>query len=314
MKVRDVFAPIDPLGDALGFLRMSGVFCCRSELTASWGLALPAIDETMSFHVVTAGGGWLELDGEPPLRLEAGDLALVPHDRGHRLVSEPGVRAYRIDELPHEEVRERYAYLVHGTGGAPTSLVCGSVRFEHESARVLVELLPRVIHVRASSAPEHEWMRSTIALLASEAKAMRPGGETILARLADLLVVHAIRDWMERAPREHEGWIAGLRDPQIGRALALVHRDPSRPWTLETLARAVGMSRSAFAARFTELLGEPAMTYVARWRMQIAHGMLARERAGLGEVAGKLGYSSEAAFSRAFKRYVGVSPGSLKRS
>jgi AraC-like DNA-binding protein len=187
------------------------------------------------------------------------------------------------------------------------------VRFEHPAAHHLVKLLPRMIHVEASMSPQMDWMWSTLRLMGAEAKELRPGGETVITRLADILVIQAIRSWIEQDPAAQTGWLGALRDKQIGRAITLIHRDPARPWTLGLLASEVAMSRSAFAARFTELVGEPVMHYLARWRMHVAVIWLKEEDAGIGDLAGRLGYQSEAAFSRAFKRYIGVSPGSARR-
>jgi len=317
VKDKDARAPVDPLGEALHFLRMSGTFYCRSELTAPWALALPPMKGCLSFHVVTSGRCWLEAEGAEPRRLEPGDLALVPHGEGHRLSSEPGTPAPRLDELRHEHVSERYAILRHGGGGTPTGLVCGAVRFDHPAAHHLVELLPRVIHVEAASSPHlamTDWMQSTLRLMAIEAKELRPGGETVITRLADVLVIQAIRSWIERDPAAQTGWLGALQDEQIGRAIALIHRDPARDWTVASLASEVAMSRSGFAARFTELVGEPAMQYVTRWRMHVALTLLKEDDAVLGEMAARLGYQSEAAFSRAFKRFVGMSPGAARRN
>lgn len=309
-------AAVDPLGEALHSLRMSGTFYCRSELTAPWAVTVPRVEEHLTFHVVVSGRCWLEMEGDEPLRLEPGDLALVPRGGGHQISHEPGTPARRFDELLHEQVSERYAVLHHGGGGAATSVVCGAVRFDHPAAHHLIGLLPRVIHVEASSSPHlamTDWMQSTLRLMSAEASAMRPGGETVITRLADILVIQAIRTWIERAPAARTGWLGALQDEHIGRAIALLHRDPSLPWTVASLAREAAMSRSGFAARFTELVGEPAMQYVTRWRMHVALVSLRADNAVLGELAGRLGYRSEAAFSRAFKRYMGFSPGAARR-
>jgi len=311
--VLDTRRTIDPLGEALHFLRMSGTFYCRTELTAPWGLALPERPGCLSFHVVTAGRVWLEVEGEEPRALEPGDLALVPHGRGHRLGGEPGARAIAIGELHHEMVSECYAILRHGGGGVPTTLVCGAVRFDSPAAHHLVALLPRVIHVRGPTLPHAGWLHSTLALMAAEARELRPGGETVITRLADILVIQAIRSWIEEDPAAQTGWLGALQDRQIGRAVALIHREPTRAWTVSSLAAEAAMSRSAFAARFTQLVGEPAMHYVARWRMHVAMTWLREEGIGVGEMAGRLGYRSEAAFSRAFKRFIGVAPGAARR-
>jgi AraC-like DNA-binding protein len=151
-------------------------------------------------------------------------------------------------------------------------------------------------------------------LMAAEAGELRPGGEAVITRLGDILVIQAIRAWMESDPAAQTGWLGALQDPQIGRAISLIQRDPARDWTVASLADEVAMSRSAFAARFTELVGEPVMRYVARWRMHVAVAALKEEGATVGELADRLGYRSEAAFSRAFKRIIGVSPGAVRRT
>ncbi|HWB83469.1 MAG TPA: AraC family transcriptional regulator, partial [Bryobacteraceae bacterium] len=156
-----------------------------------------------------------------------------------------------------------------------------------------------------------EWIQSTVRMIATEASEMRPGGETVITRLADILVIHAIRSWIASDPSAQTGWLGALQDPQLGRALSRLHRNPAAPWTLESLAAEATMSRSAFAARFTQLVGEPAMRYVTRIRMNSALAQLRTSDAKVGEIANSLAYESEAAFSRAFKRYIGVTPGKL---
>ncbi len=307
-------SPVDPLGEALHSLRMTGSFYCRSELAAPWGLAMPPMEGCLWFHVVTSGRCWLEVDGVAPRCLQPGDFALVPHGQGHRLWTEPGVATPDVTRLPQDMVSERYSLLRYGGGGAPTTLVCGLVRFDHPAAHPLLRLLPRFIHQDASSPPHADWMQSTLRLMAAEAKALRPGGETVITRLADVLVIQAIRSWLQEDPAARTGWLGALQDPQIGRAIMLIHREPARAWTLASLATAVAMSRSAFAARFTALVGESAMHYVARWRMHVALAWLREDKATLGELAGRLGYQSEAAFSRAFKRFIGTSPGAVRRN
>jgi AraC-like DNA-binding protein len=312
--MKDPWTPVDALGEALHFLRMSGVFYCRSEFTAPWGLALPPMQGCLMFHVVTSGPCWIEVAGAEQRLLQPGDLALVPHGEGHRLVSEPGTTAARLFDLPREQVSERYEILRHGGGGAATNLVCGAVRFDHPAARHLVALLPRIITVEAWISPEMDWIQSTVRFMAAEARELRPGGETIITRLADILVIQAIRSWMAQDPAAQTGWLGALQDKQVGRAIALIHRDPAQAWTVAALAATVAMSRSAFAARFTELVGEPVMHYVARWRMHVALAWLEEDDAPLADLASRLGYQSEAAFSRAFKRFIGVAPGAVRRN
>ncbi|MDX1521839.1 MAG: AraC family transcriptional regulator [Anaerolineae bacterium] len=311
--INESWASVDPLGEALHFLHMSGVFYTRSEFTAPWALALPALPGCLMFHVVTSGGCWLEVEGAEPRMLRPGDFALVPHGDGHRLLSDPGVPAAQLFDLPREQVSERYEILRYGKGGAATSLICGAVRFDHPAARHLVRLLPKLIYVETWQSPQMEWIQSTLRLMAAEARALRPGGETIITRLADILVIQAIRSWLAEDPIAKTGWLGALNDKQIGRAILLIQRDPIRVWTVASLAAEVAMSRSAFAARFKELVGESPMQYVARWKMNVALTWLKEEDISLGELADRLGYQSEAAFSRAFKRFIGVSPGAARR-
>jgi AraC-like DNA-binding protein len=309
----DPWPPADPLGEALHVLRMNGAFYCRSELTAPWGLTLPPMPGYIWFHVVTSGRLCVETEDGHSQWIHAGELALVPHGRGHRLRSEPDAPAPPILELPLEHVSDRYELLRYGGGGARTILICGAIRFDHPAARNVVEILPPTIHVQASDSPQIERIQSTLNLMAAEARELRPGGEAVVTRLADILVIQAIRSWIETDPAARTGWLGALRDRQIGRALALIHRDPARPWTVSSLARELAMSRSAFAARFSDLVDEPAMQYVTRWRMQLALNALKEEGATVAELASRLGYRSEAAFARAFKRVIGIPPGTVRR-
>lgn len=310
----DPWKPVDALGEALHLMRMSGVFYCRSEFTAPWGLELPPMRDSLMFHVVTSGPCWIEVEGSDPRALRPGDLALVPHGEGHRLLGEPGVRAAGLFDVPRELRSERYEILRHGGGGTPSTVICGAVRFDHPAAHRLVELLPPLITIEAWNAPEADWLQGTLRFMAAEASELKPGGETVITRLADILVIQAIRSWIAQDDAAQSGWLGALQDPQIGRAITLVHRDPAHAWTVASLAAEVAMSRSAFAARFTELVGEPVMRYVARWRMHLAATSLQEDDAPLGELARRLGYESEAAFSRAFKRFIGVSPGAARRA
>jgi AraC-like DNA-binding protein len=314
MATLDPWAPSDPLAEALHFLRMNGAFYCRSELTAPWGMTMMPMPGYIWFHVVTTGRVWLEAGDDEGRLLQPGDLGLVPHGEGHVLRSEPGVPAPGVLELDREEISERYEILRHGAGGAPTTLICGAVRFDHPVARDLVATLPGILHLEPSGPAPPDWLQSTLRLMAAEARELRPGGEAVITRLGDILVIQAIRSWLETDPAAKTGWLGALQDKQIGRAIALIHRDPARNWTVASLADELAMSRSAFAARFTELVDEPAMQYVTRWRMQVAVSALRNDGATVGELASRLGYRSEAAFARAFKRVIGIPPGAVKRS
>jgi AraC-like DNA-binding protein len=300
------WTPVDPLGGVLGDLRMHGTFYCRAEGTAPWGVEMPALDGCMSFHVVTDGSCLLEVDGEVRT-LRGGDLALVPHGRGHLLRSGPGAPiAGRADLLPQDYLGEHYSVLRIDGGGVPAGLVCGVLQPEKPGPAHLLDLLPPVLVVEAGDAGRGGWLPVLLGMITDEVRHERPGAEAVVTRLADVVVIQAIRGWLETGATG-PGWLRALRDPQVGRAVSLVHRDPGGPWTLDRLARETRMSRSAFAARFTELAGEPALRYVTRWRMHVATAELARG-ARVGELAGRLGYESEAAFSRAYRRVTGVPP------
>lgn len=308
----DSIAPVEALGEALHFLRMSGVFYTRSEFSAPWGLELPPIPRTLMFHLVTSGQCWLEVAGDAR-RLAPGDFVLVPHGAGHRLMSEPGLACAKLFDLPRESVSGVYEVLRHGGGHEPVHMICGAVRFDHPAALQFIAVLPRIVYIEAARSTYGECMSDALRWMAAEAQTLRPGGETIITRLADILVIQAIRAWMERDPAAQTGWLGALRDRQIGRALTLIHREPAKPWTLALLAKAVAMSRSAFAERFAALVGMPAMQYLTSWRMKTAFNELREQDLPVAAIAGRVGYQSEAAFSRAFKRIMGIAPGSVRR-
>jgi AraC-like DNA-binding protein len=304
----------DPVGEALHFLRMSGTFYCRSEFSAPWALAFPPMQNCLMLHVVTSGRCVLETEATPHRWIQAGELTLVPHGQGHVVASAAGLAASQLFEIPREQVSERYETLRLGGDGERTTMICGLFQFDDRAAQQLVALLPDAITVDAWATPQTEWIQSTLRMIAAEAKEMSPGGETVITRLADILVVHAIRHWIVHCTPTQTGWLGALRDRQIGPVISKVHRHPTRRWTLELLAAEASMSRSAFAARFTELVGESAMHYVTRWQMNAARLHLVESDQTVAEIAHSFGYESEAAFNRAFKRHLGISPGAAKRA
>jgi AraC-like DNA-binding protein len=303
----------DPLSETLHLLKLTGILYSRAELTAPWGAEMPPFEGCMMFHIVTLGHCWLMVKGEEPRLLQQGSLALVPHGYGHAILSAPDVEAVPLFDIPVEQISDRYEIMRFGGGGERTQLTCGVVRFDHLAGQQLVALLPRVLQIDSWAEEEDCWLQSTLRFIAHEARELRTGGETVMTRLADILIIQAIRSWIDSAPVEERGWLAALRDPQIGKALAAIHREPSKDWTLASLAKAVGISRSGFSARFTDLVGEAAMRYLTRWRMQLARAQLQETAAPLLALAERCGYQSEAAFSRAFKREFGVPPGSVRK-
>ncbi|MBN9736921.1 AraC family transcriptional regulator [Pseudonocardia sp. P1] len=306
------FPVADPLGEALHVLRMDGVFYCRSELGEPWGMTLPATPGCLWFHAVTSGGGRLTVAGDGAEQaLRPGELVVVPHGTGHALRSAPGVLAPDIRSIPHPVIGGRYGLLRHGGDGPVTRMVCGALRFGHPAARDLVDRLPELFRIEPS--PLGDRVQDTLRLLAAEVEDGGPGSDAVITRLADVLVLQAVRGRLERDPAARTGWLGALADDRIGRALAAVHREPERDWTVASLAATAAMSRSAFAARFTELVGEPVMAYVTRWRMQAAVDVLSGGDATVAQTAHRFGYRSEAAFTRAFARVVGEPAGQVRR-
>jgi transcriptional regulator GlxA family with amidase domain len=202
--------------------------------------------------------------------------------------------------------------VVHGGGGEETFIICGTFAMDHAASDSFLSLLPRVLHVRDPQAGIATWIESTLALMEKEIASARPGVDSVLGRLADVLFVQVMRASLSTLPQERAGWLAALHDPQIGRALALLHGSPGERWTAESLARRVGLSRSSFFERFTRLVGEAPAQYLARWRILSAADLMDRTRLGTAELADRVGYGSEDAFARAFKKHFGVTPGQYR--
>ncbi len=301
------------IGQALRFVRMSGVFYCPSILTEPWGLELPPMEHCLWFHVVTAGSCTLAVDDGPTVELQVGDVALVTHGTGHRFWGAEPAPTPSVFDLSHDEMSDTYAVLRHGGGGRRTDAVCGGVRFDLPSTHHLINALPPLIHISRDQVPRADWMRATLDVIADETREVRPGSDAIVSRLCDIVVLQAIRAWIERDPAAQSGWLGALHDGQIGAAIAAIHADPAHEWSVAALADQVAMSRSAFAARFTDLVGEPAMRYVTRWRMYRALDLLEAGDDTVATVARRVGYDSAAAFSRAFKRVMGTPPRAAAR-
>ncbi len=305
---------IDPLGDVLHMLRLNGTLYCRAELAAPWGVALPQMDNSMLFIVIISGEGWMRLAGRPPLLVREGSMVVLPRGTPVDLASAADGQAVPLFDLPATKVSERYEMMEIAGPGAVTRAMTGVVSFDDVAARRLVDLLPELLIVDRWHDAAGGWLRSTLDLISHEAAALKPGGEAVITRLADILIIQAIRTWLDTAAEAQTGWLAALRDAQLGRALAAIHRAPGDEWTLERLSRLAGMSRSGFAARFSEMVGQPAMRYLTEWRLQKARLAIANGNEPIGQIARKAGYLSEAAFGRAFKQTFGESPGSLRRA
>jgi AraC-like DNA-binding protein len=295
---------VPAIADALRDITISGVFYCPSYLREPWGGTVPPMADCVWFHVVTSGRCEL-LVGSDRWQLEAGDLVLVPHGAGHRIEAGEPTEHPLIPDLPHDEQSDNYAVLRYGAEGPLTELVCGGLRLEHPSARRLLDGLPPVIHVRTV---RRTVLGTTLDLLADEVAAREVGHEAVISRLCDILVIQAIRQWMTSGQATASPWLRAMGDRQVGPALAALHAEPAAPWTVATLASRAAMSRSAFAARFRELLDQPVMGYLTEVRMQLAVTLLHRHDRTVAEVAAAVGYESDASFSRVFKRHLGTSP------
>ncbi|MEM6277859.1 MAG: AraC family transcriptional regulator [Verrucomicrobiota bacterium] len=311
-STEEAFRSVDPLGEALHALRLSGTFFCRSELSAPWGIDLPPMPDSLMFHILTEGSACITFANGEKIPMEAGDFALVPHGSGHAIVDKPGSHATNLYDYERPLLSPRYELLEINGGGDPAGLICGVGSVKDPAARRMVGLLPKIIPMNAST-PGNEWLRGSVQIMMEEARSLGPGGDAVITRFSDILVVQAIRHWLQTDPNARTGWLGALQDPQVGRALALIHRDPTQPWTVESLAEAVGVSRSGLAARFADLVGETPMSYLRQWRFEVARNWLRDTDQSMGEIAEQLGYESEASFSRAFKKATGQTPGSVRR-
>jgi AraC-like DNA-binding protein len=267
--------------------------------------AMPA--SLVAFHYVIEGRMLVLLDGAEPVEARAGRMVLLPRNDPHLLSSAPGL-APADPEPALQRVDGDLMQLVVGGGGEATRLVCGFVGSDVQR-HPLLEALPPVFVLDVSSQPCGEFVAASFRYAAQEVASGRAGSETVLAKLSELLFVEAVRRYAETLPTDRKGWLAGLRDPAVGRALALMHMRVAHPWTTEQLAAEVNLSRSAFAERFTQLVGVPPITYLTDWRMQVAAARLRDSPRAIAQIAAEMGYESEATFTRAFKRSMGVAPG-----
>jgi AraC-like DNA-binding protein len=316
----------DVLSDVLRSVRLTGAVYFDFDLSSPWvaeappsreiaAIVMPGAQRVIEYHLIARGACWANLVGESPIRLGEGDLIVFPQGDAHVLSSAPGMRAspdlslFVRGATPLPLVYER-------GGGGPdrTRIVCCFLGCDERPFNPLLSALPRTIHLPAGSREATGgWVATLLDIAVRESGSARAGRDNVLARMSELMFVEAIRRYVEHLPPKQTGWLAGLRDPVVGQALAALHGAPATAWTVETLARASGASRSLLADRFTDMVGQPPMQYLALWRMQLASRRLL-EGEPVAEVAGAVGYESEAAFSRAFKKLVGQAPGTWRRA
>jgi len=314
---------MDALSELLQVVRLSGAIFLHARFTAPWSYPSPRADRVLPllepgaermviFHLVSDGACTVELPGEPAVRLEAGDVVLLPQGDAHRLCSRPGVAPARIPRL-EVLLAQLPAELQHGGGGEPCRLVCGYMACDDRVAHMLFDGLPRVLRVRLRGSGAGAWLEASVRYALTEVGATRPGGSSVLARLAEVLFIEILRCHMNEQGANARGWLAASRDRVVGAALAAMHARPAEDWTLEALAGAASTSRSVLAERFQQMLGVAPMQYLTQWRLQLAAQRLRTSNASLIEVANEVGYQTDTALSRAFRREYGLPPATWRR-
>ena len=308
---------MDTLSDVLRVFALEGGVFLDAKFSAPWAvvsrvepqdlrLSLPKSAHLLAYHYIAEGQPLLRIGDSEPMRLHAGEVILLPRNATHVLSSAEGLQPIDAGPLVTSPEPGALARIRWEGGGEATRLVCGYIGCE-AGRHPLINALPEVLRLDIREWDAGPWVESLFRYAAQESASRRPGGETTLAKVSELLFVEAVRQHLDRANDEHRGWIAGLMDPAVGRALALIHERPEQAWTVEGLAREVFLSRSAFAERFTTLVGMAPLGYLTSWRMQRAKHAL-RQGRPIAHIVGEVGYESEAAFSRAFKREVGCAP------
>jgi AraC-like DNA-binding protein len=311
---------MDPLSDVLRAVRLSGAYFYLVEAAAPWSVSaaratelaprvLPDAEHLIPYHILTQGECWAGIEGEPKTIMRAGDVIVFPQGDPHVLASSDGTLTHSI---PRGVAPHRFPTTLRlGVGDTSATLVCGFLGCDARPFNPLLAALPRVLHLPRV---EDSWLAAFPEHALRESRTGRAGGDTMLTRMAELMFIEVLRRHLEGHGGERTGWLAGLRDPVVGVALTRIHEQPAHAWTLATLAREVAASRSVLAERFTQLVGVPVMQYLAQWRLQLAAGLLQRGDASVASVGRQVGYDSEAAFSRAFKRALGVSPAQWRKN
>jgi AraC-like DNA-binding protein len=315
----------DVLSEVLRAVRLTGAVYFDFELSSPWvaeappsreiaAKVMPGAGRVIEYHLIARGACWGHAVGQAPIRLREGDLIVFPQGDAHVLSSAPGMRAAPdMSAFARPSTPLPMFYELGGGGPERARVVCCFLGCDERPYNPLLAALPAVIHLSADGPQTTTgWLATMLTIAVSESGSGRPGGQNVLERLSELIFVETIRRYLETLPAAQMGWLAGLRDPVVGQALAALHGEVSEPWTVERLARVVGLSRSVLAERFTEMVGQPPMQYLALWRMQLASRLLV-EGGHVAAVADAVGYESEAAFSRAFKKLVGQAPSTWRR-
>lgn len=320
----DLLRTVRLRGAAFYYMSLRGRWCAASSAAREVAAVMPGCEHVMEFHMIAKGSGWAAVSGLTPVRLETGDVVVFPQGDPHVLSSAPGLKpVYREPEWvlsQRDQPRPIPISLCEGVvsvgtlplESADAVAVCGFLGCDLRPFNPLIAALPRVLHLPAARTAS--WAAHVINQAVIESNDRRPGGDALLERLAEIMFVDAARRCLESLPAESVGWLAGLRDRHVGKALALMHEQPCREWTLEELAQEASLSRSAFHERFVQYLGQPPMQYLTNWRIQLGARLLRESSRVVASIALEVGYESEAAFSRAFKRIVGMPPAAWRRA
>lgn len=301
----------DAMSDVLALVRMRGEIVCANEYSAPWAFSFRK--PIAHFHIVERGAAWITVDGAEPARIETGDLAILPLGAGHVLSADRIGDAIPIEQAVQDPaVRDGSVYRLGG-GGAETHVVCGQFSFGGVLAPKLLTVLPPLMHIVARPGQPLEWLRLTTHFLVEETRQPKPGSAIMVTRLLDILLIQALREWGTRNP-SNLGWLSGLSDAVVGRALSALHENPARTWSVSELADLAGLSRSAFASRFATVVGKSPLKYLATWRLDLAADHLRAGTLRVNEIAEMVGYGSEAALNRAFKAQFGMTPGAFRRN
>jgi len=304
---------MDILTDILNTLRLKGSFYFKTELTAPWGIFIPAERNVARFHIIVRGQCWLRVEGcDDLLNLANGDMVVIPHGAAHEYGDDPTTPTRPLDDVLSEVGYSGEGPLIYGGGGAGCALVCGQFEFKTHGQHPLLENLPPILHIRGDESYKTVWLDSAMMYIAQEATQQQAGGQAIINRLSEIIFIQVIRAYISsnemRVP-----YITALFDPHISRALGEIHAYPHRRWKVEDLGRKAGMSRSLFSRRFSELVGMTPGQYITFVRMQRAGRALESTKKPIVEIAESVGYQSEASFSAAFKHHFGIRPGGFRR-
>lgn len=302
---------MDALTDILGSLNLHGGVYFRCEFTAPWGMDIGQTP-VAEFHVVTRGTCWIKMEGVSPICLQAGDVVVFPHGHAHLLLDAPSTDALAPEVVVGDQNIEHYGPVIFGGGGIPANILCGYFEFDRNVRSPLLEALPPFIHIKDTDATELSWLQITINFIGYETRNVRPGTTIVVDRLVEVLFAQIMRAYIAQSTTP-PGILGAIADPKVGLAMNAMHRQPEHVWSLDEIARQAGMSRSAFAQRFLALVGQTPMAYLTMWRMQKAQEMLTSSNMSMLAIAEKVGYRSEASFSKAFKKCVGISPGACRR-